>query len=312
VNPFQIAALGASFWCGEARSVPESAGEARDWVVQERDELHDWISQTRSAGDSWIDQNRPDEVGGDSLADWFKGAKVDNVESLDEWFKRSEQRADGSTPFVASTDASDRHGDVVEQGTWRLKNFRGNPVILHEHGGGMCADTTVVGRGIAKIATVGKADEARRQLQIRVFWDDHESNRQGMLDAHQHRDGFRHAGSVGFRPGKTISRRDLGHGSLFRHNELLEFSSVAIPANPQALQLNSLVASLGGLDGIKSLVKGQAIDRGVLADVVREILFGEFKTNDELRTLIKNLCWGTPPTSTPTKGDALAHLFGGS
>jgi hypothetical protein len=300
VNPIQIAALGDQFWCAETRSVPEGGGEPADWIVQVRDETK----------------------GSESLADWFKGAHVRSETELDRWFKGLEDKSSGSTLFVASTDDSDRHGDVVEQGTWRLKNFRQNPVILHEHGGGMCSDTTVVGRGVARIATVGKADEARKQLQIRVFWDDHESNRLGQRMAHQHRDGFRHAGSVGFRPGKSISRRDLpdnhpakvgkdGRGSLFRHNELLEFSSVAIPANPQALQLNSLVRSLGGLDGIKSLVKDQAIDRGVLTEVVKEILLGEFRTNDELRSLITHLCWGTPPASTPTKGGDLARLFEG-
>jgi hypothetical protein len=302
MNPIQIAALGDHFWSLETRSVPESAGEPADWLTLARDEAH---------------QEKSD---GGTLDDWFTGARVRSEADLDRWFKGLEEKSDGSTLFVASTEDEDRHGDVVEQGTWRLANFRRNPVILHEHGGGMCANTTVVGRGVARIVTSTKAEKPSKRLEIRVFWDDHPTNTLGQRLAHQHRDGFRHAGSVGFRPGKRLLRRDLpddhpakvgkdGHGSLFRHNELLEFSSVAIPANPQALQLNSLVATLGGLDGLKSALAARPIDQDAVAEVVRNQLLRELKANAELRQTIQNLCWGTPPADEPEGG--LSSLFGG-
>lgn len=149
--------------------------------------------------------------------------------------------AEGASVFVASSGAIDRYGDVVEQ-SWRLANFRRNPVILHEH------MVPVVGRGSVKV------DKDADALMLSVQWDDDEVNPVGRLVAHQHRTGMRSAVSVGFRPGRSISRAKLDDdhpakvasdvpewqaGYLYRSNELLEVSSVAVPANPEALQLRS-------------------------------------------------------------------------
>jgi phage head maturation protease len=155
------------------------------------------------------------------------------------------ETSDGQSHFVASTGVVDRMGDIVEQESWRLANFRSNPVILHEH------YQPVVGRGSARVVD----GDGGKRLVLSVTWDDGDHNPIGRMVAEQHRRGFRHAVSVGFRPGKAISRKDLPEddprrvadkdvpswraGHLFRFNELLEVSSVAIPANPEALQLAS-------------------------------------------------------------------------
>lgn len=149
--------------------------------------------------------------------------------------------------FVASTATVDRMGDIVEQ-KWQLKQFRRNPVILHEHA------APVVGRGTASIR---KTADGADYLHLSVKWDRGEHNPVGTLVAVQHARGIRSAVSVGFRPGKSINRMDLPEddprrvtdaqyrwlaGYVHKQPELLEVSSVAIPANPDALQLRSWYA----------------------------------------------------------------------
>ena len=157
--------------------------------------------------------------------------------ALGYWAKASQEK-DGRTLFVASTATPDRAGDVVVQ-DWRLANYRRNPVILDSHN-----PSLVVGRAVS-----AKVRE-RKQLEIMVQWDDSELNPVGMLIAHQHREGYRQAGSVGFRPGRAVRRSQLpkedsyyletGYGRVLSRNELLEFSSVSVPMNAEALQTQGL------------------------------------------------------------------------
>ena len=147
--------------------------------------------------------------------------------------------------FVASTAREDAHGDFVEQ-DWRLARFRRNPVLLYEH------RAPIV--GVGKVKIVAEHDRLGKHLQLQAQWDVGEHNPTGTLVAAQHARGFRSAVSVGFRPRKSISRRDLPEddprrkgedtprwraGWVHRGPELLEVSSVAIPANPDAIQLRS-------------------------------------------------------------------------
>jgi len=179
--------------------------------------------------------------------DWIETRATQRGDTLD-WLaqaverKAGEERGneDGSFSFIASTGSVDRRGDIVEQ-SWRLARFRQNPVILHEHA------QPVVGRGTVKL------DKTAGHLALSVRFDDSPINPIGQLVAHQHRAGFRSAVSVGFRPGRVTNRTKLpadhaGYldpskiaawdaGNVFSSNELLEVSSVAIPANAEALQL---------------------------------------------------------------------------
>lgn len=192
----------------------------------------------------------------------------------------------GTTFFVASTDDEDRAGDVVRQ-QWSLRNFRANPVILDNHNA-----MRVVGRGDGwKVPT--KGDNAG-QLVGTVRWDLDNPDPSIRAIGHQHLNGFRSAGSVGFRAGKSTQRDKLATdhphfsegreietpwgtkarlvGRYFERNELLEFSSATIPMNAAALQQNALIDELSGLDeddtGGRLLVVGQTIPRAVAADLM--------------------------------------------
>jgi len=120
---------------------------------------------------------------------------------------------------IASTDAADRHGDIVRQSGWRLEPYRKNPIILfgHDHQqpiGHAVSVSLENGRLIVEIefATGGRADE--------IF---------GLV-----RSGVVRGISVGFLPLKHRMRED-GRGLEFTEAELLEISIVSVPANPEAL-----------------------------------------------------------------------------
>lgn len=137
----------------------------------------------------------------------------------------------GLTTVVASTPVEDRYKDIVA-GPWRLRDYRANPVVPWTHD--------------YWIPPVGRAEHVREEdedLMADIRWDDHESNPLGRTVAHQYREGFLSAVSVGFRPNKVTRRSEMPadhphygeKGLLFTDNDLLEISAVPIPANPKAL-----------------------------------------------------------------------------
>jgi hypothetical protein len=232
------------------------------------------------------------------------------------WLARGgEPQDDGSIEFIASTGSIDRYGDSIDQGTWRLKSWRDNPVLLADHA------PPVIGRGAAKVVT---ADDGTKQLRIRAWFDESDVNPVGRLIAHQHRNGFRRGMSVGFLPGEVTNRKDLpeGHplrvsdpdvsrwmaGYLFRFPELLESSSVAVPANREALQLSLLASRAEDRDGAVSRWLRESTTKAVTDQVLAAI-----RTNPEVRRAVQALAFSAPSTgrkaTTTTGGDDLAHLW---
>jgi hypothetical protein len=161
----------------------------------------------------------------------------------------------GTTLFVASTDTPDRAMDVVSQ-NWKLRAFRDNPVILDNHD-----HRRVVGHAVS--VKVPKVGPDAGKLMIRVAWDIESPDPSIRNVGHQHLNGIRRAGSVGFRSTKTTRRDKLAPdhayyqapvevetwwgtemlaGKLYEGPELLEFSSATVPMNAEALQ-RSLVGT---------------------------------------------------------------------
>ena len=164
----------------------------------------------------------------------------------------------GTSTFLASTPGENRRGDWVRQ-DWRLSAFRSNPVILDSHN-----PARVVGRALS--VKVPKVGEHAGNLLLDVEWDLNSPDPSVANVGSQHLRGFRGAVSVGFVPGKRTPRDKLSEdheafapkrkvktffgeievsaGFLLEKNELYEVSSVAIPADPRALQINA--AEAGG------------------------------------------------------------------
>lgn len=126
--------------------------------------------------------------------------------------------------FVASTDAVDHYGDIIEQGGWDLSVFKSNPVILWMHSHwepiGKAVDFGVRdGRLVSTVSFGRNATAQRVKTDIE--------------------DGLIHAASVGFYPIELEELKDAKGkwtgGFKFTKSLLLEISVVSVPANPEAL-----------------------------------------------------------------------------
>ena len=220
------------------------------------------------------------------------------------------------TEFVSSSGVIDRHSDFVEQTTWKYDRYKRNPVMLYEH------RAPVVGR--ATKTWKARDAEGNWQLRQRFVFDAHESNPTGMLVAHQHKNGFRKAVSVGFIPGEIISRTELppddprwvnpgdkskwSAGFVFRHNELLETSSVAVPANHEALQAASLVAEAESTDSAIDRYLGETLPKAV-----RDIVADAIRSDVEIRRSLLGIIRAdavADKINNQQKG-SIAHFFGG-
>lgn len=128
--------------------------------------------------------------------------------------------------FILSTDSLDRHGDSVSQDGWDLKNYKKNPVVCWAH------DYSSL--PVAKARNIRVEDGA---LKARAIFTPAGQIRFNDLVYELCRDGFLNACSVGFQPRKWNWAEDdeRRFGIDFMEQELLEFSVVPVPANPQAL-----------------------------------------------------------------------------
>jgi HK97 family phage prohead protease len=124
--------------------------------------------------------------------------------------------------FVISTGHIDRDNDRVAVAGWKLDNYRKNPVVLfaHDYSGlpvARCLSLRQQGDELIAAAEFAKHEQAQTVLDL--------------IDG-----GFLNATSVGFRPVGNGTPNQFG-GTDFPSAELLEFSIVPVPANPEALVL---------------------------------------------------------------------------
>lgn len=139
---------------------------------------------------------------------------------------KASETDDRSLIFTISTATVDRMGDTIAVDGWKLDSFRKNPVVLWGHD----ASSLPVARA-SKVWIEGgklKADAQFTPPGMARFND----TVFDMLKAK-----FLNATSVGFQPLKYAFTDDPQRrfGIDFLEQELLEFSVVSIPANPEAL-----------------------------------------------------------------------------
>ena len=176
------------------------------------------------------DQMREEEL--TSLDQYRRGLEPAPVLYRPDGFKVT---ADNNDPmmFVASEESEDRMGDTITADGWELGNFKKNPVFLYMH------DQSFPPLGMwRKVGVEGK------QLLASPQWDDGDDF--ASLIKGKYVRGFMRAVSVGFRPiefeeiklkepRKTVFG-DRTTGLLFKKQELVEISAVAVPAHPKALR----------------------------------------------------------------------------
>ena len=155
--------------------------------------------------------------------------------------------------FAISSEAVDRDTDTVAIDGWDLKNYRNNPVVLFGHNY-WNNEAPVVGNSLSEFI-------ANKKLKSLM-----EFTPQGMVPLADtlfglYSNGFMRATSVGFIANDyEFVEDDLDRpwGIDFFEQELIEYSLVPVPSNPEALQE----------------ARSKSIDTGPLYDWTEEILEG--------------------------------------
>lgn len=134
--------------------------------------------------------------------------------------------------FKINSAALDRHGTVIEPGGVDLANYKNNPVVKFEHG----LDRSIGDRVIGRATNVQHKDGA---LIAEVEFDSEDPVAADI--ERKVRQGFLNATSIGFRALEREWREvesdtdDPFKQLVFTRTELLEFSVVSVPSNPEAL-----------------------------------------------------------------------------
>ena len=124
---------------------------------------------------------------------------------------------------VASTDAEDSYGEIVEQ-SWNLDRYKANPIVLYQHDRyepiGTAEDVRVEEgalRATLVLAAEGVSEDADKAWRL--------------IEA-----GILRTVSVGFYPADVrMEKRNGRDVVVLANNELREISLVSIPANPEAV-----------------------------------------------------------------------------
>ena len=143
---------------------------------------------------------------------------------------------EGRVRFTLTSLTLDRDSDVVMPIGGRLENFIKNPVVLFGH-------DTYTRPPIGKV-DINTISQSRESLEADILFDLDDPFAE--LVFKKVSTGFMNAGSIGFIP-ITWSEDVIVEGQrgwTFKEWELLEFSIVPVPANPNALIMNSYLAGL--------------------------------------------------------------------
>jgi HK97 family phage major capsid protein/HK97 family phage prohead protease len=150
--------------------------------------------------------------------------------SDDKVYRLAKQSETDPTEYILSDESVDRYGDVISADGWNLKNFKSNPIALFNHNPnaivGAWENVRIeAGRLVGRLklglpGTSPLVDEVRRLVEQRIL----------------------KAVSVGFKPIKAEpldAKADPDWGPFrYVQQELVECSLVAVPANPNALQIS--------------------------------------------------------------------------
>jgi len=146
-------------------------------------------------------------------------------------------------PFILSTSRRDRNATVLNQDNWHLDNYRKNPIIAYQHNitGGLCSEPNpdnIIGKSL-RIDVEGIQGEKR--LIADAQFEDGSVNPLAEKVFRKILFGSLSRSSVGF---IEIGQGHYGEGDeaqgaenetyYFEGQELVEWSVVAIPSNPDA------------------------------------------------------------------------------
>jgi hypothetical protein len=143
---------------------------------------------------------------------------------------RSVDREKRTITVVASDETRDRYGDVIRQAHWDTKNYEANPVVLFSHRASEMA--------VGKTISLARETSPVPALVAVIEFAEHPLAKQ-LADLYAGR--YMNGVSVGFvptaEPGRLLNEKGEWDGGVeFVGQELLEISTVNLPANPSCIQ----------------------------------------------------------------------------
>lgn len=150
-----------------------------------------------------------------------------SIRSLDEKERTAE--------YIISSDHVDRMGEIVEQ-TWELENYKQNPIVLFGHDPSKAEN--VLGKCIELETLDGDDDHKITVAKVKFAEEGTSANADTVWKLIKQ--GILKTVSVGFIPHTfkhTTDKSTDDEITVLSDNELLEFSIVPIPANPNAVAL---------------------------------------------------------------------------
>lgn len=189
--------------------------EAEEWKALLRKEENEAFTQERAA--------RAPDVG------LRKRVVLEEVKQADD------AGGDLILEFVISTDDVDRDRDTIDPNGWDLTNYRNNPVVLFGHDY----------RNLP-VAQSQRIWVEENKLISRAQFTPEDLYAFGYTVYRMYLGGYMRAVSVGFMPIEYsfVEEEDRPFGIDFKRQELLEYSTVPVPSNPNAL----VAASADGID----------------------------------------------------------------
>ncbi len=193
--------------------------------------------------------------------------------------------------FAITTEDIDRDGDSIKAAGWVLENYLKNPVMLwaHEHHVLPVAKT---------LALTVQEQQVVADVQFAMVGDisstpenphDHVKFIDTLYLMYKH--GYMNAVSVGlipleFEPRLDSTGRQTGHDIV--KQELLEFSAVPVPSNPNALRLAALEKSIDkkSLELIKTASEPTAL---ITADMIESVEIKSSSTREHLDKCRKSM-----------------------
>lgn len=139
---------------------------------------------------------------------------------------KTKAKDDGTIQMVVFSDSSvDRAGDTINPEGWKLNNFKRNPVLLWAHDAGFDKSVPAIGN----VEGLHVDSKGRLVGSLKFDMDDEFAKKVH----NKYKKGILRATSVGFMP-LDFEEKDNGRFH-FKEQELLEVSSVNVPANQNAL-----------------------------------------------------------------------------
>ena len=149
-----------------------------------------------------------------------KNVAIQAVEQI-----KNEDGTDSRTlRFIISTKSVDRDNDTIDPNGWDISAYMKNPTVLFGHDGR--SPPVAKANSVFLENNMLMADAQFMEKDLYEFSD--------ML-YRMYQQGFMKATSVGFNPSEYTWSDDRDYGIDFTKQELLEFSLVPVPSNPDAI-----------------------------------------------------------------------------